>query len=367
MNLPLIGLLTATAFLLSAGLTWILTRLKTGLTPACEINERSLHTQPVPRGGGLAIVGAVLLGGFAAWRFGLLSTEIALPWGFAIALTATVSYIDDHRHLAPALRLTAQILSIGIAALWFQQPIHGLLPELDLDAAWLTLPVALLFGVWMINLYNFMDGLDGLAGGMTVFGFGALAVMGWIQNDPGFVIANLLVVAGVLGFLPFNLPPATIFLGDIGSTVLGLLSAAYSLWASGAGLIPLWISALAFSPFIVDATVTLLLRALRREKVWQAHRRHYYQRLACLNQNDNRPARVLRPEYLLMFCCALSAVLLLNADPVWAWPTLGFWAAVYLGLIQTVVWLEKRDPSTDAKPESPQQSSPPHPRPTSHR
>ena len=210
--------LMGTAFLLGTIFTWALVRLKTGLTPACEVNERSLHKTDTPRGGGLAMVASWLICGFAAWLLGLLPEERALPWGIATILMGTVSYIDDHRHTAPALRLLAQFLAVGIPVFWFQLPIQGLLPGLDLTSGLFAAPFALLFGVWMINLYNFMDGMDGFAGGMAVFGFGALGIMGGLQGDWSFAFVNGLIVAGTLGFLVFNLPPAKIFLGDVGAT-----------------------------------------------------------------------------------------------------------------------------------------------------
>ena len=335
-----IGLI-GTTFLLSALFTWILARLKTGLTPACEVNERSLHKTDTPRGGGLAIVVSWLLCGFIAWRLELLPGQTVIPWGMATVLMGAVSYIDDHRHTAPALRLLAQLLAVGIPVFWFQLPIQGLLPGLDLTSDLFALPFALLFGAWMINLYNFMDGMDGFAGGMALFGFGALGMMGWLQGDVSFAFLNGLIVAGALGFLLFNFPPAKIFLGDVGATVLGLLAATLSLWASGVGLIPLWISLLAFSPFIVDATVTLGLRAARREKLWQAHRSHFYQRLVCLDP-QRRHRRTLLLEYALMFACALSAILALNASLTMQWLIFGIWALIYLGLMLTVTRIEHR-------------------------
>ena len=327
--------LVGAAAVLSTAFTWALVNFKTFLTPDCEVTPRSLHQQAVPRGGGLAIIAAWLICGFAAWRLGLLPENVAAPWGLAMVLLGVVSYIDDHRHVPSLVRLLAHTLAVGVVVFWFQFPIHGVLPGLHLEAGTPAVLFALIFGVWMVNRYNFMDGMDGSAGGMAIFGFGALAIMGWIQGHEGFMIANLLVVACVLGFLVFNFPPAKIFLGDIGSTALGLLAAAYSLWASGNELIPLWISALAFSPFIVDATVTLLMRAARGEKVWEAHREHLFQRLICLYP-DRSHARALKVAYILMFGSGLSAILALNGSVGAQWLILVLWALIYGALIWAV-------------------------------
>jgi UDP-N-acetylmuramyl pentapeptide phosphotransferase/UDP-N-acetylglucosamine-1-phosphate transferase len=140
----------------------------------------------------------------------------------------------------------------------------------------------LIFTVWFINLYNFMDGMDGFAGGMGTLGFGFLAYLGWLAGQDFFALSGLLIAGANLGFLLCNFPPARIFMGDAGSTTMGFLAAGMSLWGVRDGLFPMWIPILIFSPFIVDATVTLIRRLVHGDKVWQAHRSHYYQRLVLL-------------------------------------------------------------------------------------
>ena len=190
--------------------------------------------------------------------------------------------------------------------------------------------------MWMINLYNFMDGMDGFAGGMTVIGFGTLAVIG-VEHQL-FMTMNLLVVSATCGFLLFNFPPAKIFMGDVGSSSLGFLAAGFSLWGNYEGIFPLWIALLIFSPFIVDATVTLLHRLFRGEKVWQAHKFHYYQRLVELGWGHKR---TVLWEYVLMGACSISALIA---------PLLPFYgqgalligrSIIYIGLMSWVNRLEK--------------------------
>ena len=168
----------------------------------------------------------------------------------------------------------------------------------------LWIPLALVIA-WLTNLYNFMDGADGLAGGMTVLGFSAYAIAAAIGADGAFATLNLCVAASAAAFLLFNFPPARIFMGDGGSVPLGFLAGALGLSGWHSGLWPLWFPAVVFSPFIVDATVTLLRRARRGEKVWQAHRSHYYQRLVIMGWTHRRLAGA---EYLLMTACAACAL-----------------------------------------------------------
>jgi UDP-N-acetylmuramyl pentapeptide phosphotransferase/UDP-N-acetylglucosamine-1-phosphate transferase len=178
----------------------------------------------------------------------------------------------------------------------------------------------------MINLYNFMDGMDGFAAGMTLFGFGALALIGWQARDLPFAAVSAAIAAAGAGFLAGNFPPARIFLGDMGSATLGLLAAAVSLIGAQKGLFPLWVAWLAFSPFIVDATWTLLRRLLRGEPVWQAHRSHHYQRLVLAGWSHRR---TLLRAYLLMAACAVTAVAAPGMSVRDQWLLLGAWACIY--------------------------------------
>ena len=261
-------------------------------------NERSLHEHPIYRTGGLAILAGVLIG----WL--LLATQSGWPasmsWiATAAALIAMVSLVDDIKELTPLTRLM----------------VHGL-AAVVLIAGGLVIPWGL-FGliltalaiVWMLNLFNFMDGMDGFAGGMAVLGFGFLAIAGWLQGDPQYALYCGVVTAAAGGFLCLNFPPAKIFMGDAGSATLGLLVAACSLWGIHSDLFPLWFPLLVFSPFIVDATVTLLRRALNRERIWEAHCTHYYQRLVKVAGWSHR--KTVLWEYLLMFSAGTTALLAL--------------------------------------------------------
>ena len=190
-----------------------------------------------------------------------------------------------------------------------------------------------------MNLYNFMDGMDGFAGGMAVIGFGTFAVFGWLAGQQLFAALNLIVAAAAGGFLLFNFPAARIFMGDIGSSSLGFLAAAFMLWADRNGIFPLWIGVLVFSPFIVDATVTLIRRILRRDKFWEAHKRHYYQRLVQLGWGHRR---TVLWEYAVMVLCAVSALIARYLAPSGQWIMIAMWLLAYLVIMIVVHELEAR-------------------------
>jgi UDP-N-acetylmuramyl pentapeptide phosphotransferase/UDP-N-acetylglucosamine-1-phosphate transferase len=301
--------------------------------------ERSLHHQPVPRTGGVAVVSGVLAGWLVLTLAPLGGTPLhgivlsALP-------VALVSFLDDRHGVHPGVRF---LVHLGVAGLLLGA---GLLPAtIGLPGLVWTPPptlaagLAILFVVWMINLYNFMDGMDGFAGGMTVIGFATFAFCGLQAGHAPFASASLLVAAASAGFLVFNFPPARIFLGDCGSSTLGFLAAAFSLWGSLEHIFPWWTAVLIFSPFTVDATVTLCRRLLRGEKIWLPHKTHYYQRLVQLGWGHRR---TLLAEYRLMLACSLSAIL------AGAWPPplqIGLallWLAAYILLMVGVERLDRR-------------------------
>jgi UDP-N-acetylmuramyl pentapeptide phosphotransferase/UDP-N-acetylglucosamine-1-phosphate transferase len=182
-----------------------------------------------------------------------------------------------------------------------------------LDAGPVLLAALIASTAWMINLYNFMDGSDGLAGGMAVFGFGTYAGVAWLANDAMLATACASVAAAALAFLRFNFHPARVFMGDVGSIPIGFLVAGLGLTGAHRGDWPLWFPAVVFAPFLVDASWTLLRRVANGEKVWQAHRNHYYQRLVRLGWGHRRTAVA---EYGLMAISGVAAVAALFAPPM---------------------------------------------------
>lgn len=235
-------------------------------------NRRSSHRTPTPQGGGIAVIAAtIMIGGMAAIWLGVATPLLAVLLAVAAAL-AILGAVDDIRPLGPALRFGLQglavlILAVAMPADWRALPVLPLVLERAL------LVVA---GLWFVNLVNFMDGLDWMTVAEVVPVAGALAALGLSGLYPVHTTLVALALFGaMLGFAPFNRPVARLFLGDVGSLPIGLLLGAllYVLATQGhfaaALILPMY--------YLMDATLTLLKRALRRERVWEAHRQHFYQ------------------------------------------------------------------------------------------
>ena len=269
------GLVLALLGLSVAGLTWLATRIVLDVLVRRAIldkpNERSSHDTPTPRGGGIAVV-AVL---FPAWIVAALLSDAWVPWlplG-AMLFLAGVSWRDDLESLGVLWRFGAQILAVAIGL----ESIDGLVFR-GLLPGWLDPLAAGFLWLWFVNLYNFMDGIDGIAAVETasIGGGVALVALGAAMGPAGASAWGIVLAAAALGFLPWNWHRAKVFLGDVGSVPLGYLSGWLLLSMAAAGA---WKAALILPLYyLADATITLLRRLRRGEKVWRAHREHYYQR-----------------------------------------------------------------------------------------
>lgn len=240
-------------------------------------NARSSHTVPTPRGGGVAIVLSFLL------LLLVLPVLSLLQWNSAWALMgagagiAVLGFLDDHGHIAARWRLLGHFAGAIWALFWLGGMPPIALFGMSLDMGWLGLVLAALYLVWMLNLYNFMDGIDGLASGEAIcvcvsasliYALAGFGVLAW---------APLLLAFTVAGFLYWNFPPAKIFMGDAGSGFLGITLGILSLQAAWVSPPLLWVWLILLGVFIVDATFTLIRRLLRGDKVYEAHRSHAYQ------------------------------------------------------------------------------------------
>ncbi|HEX7966534.1 MAG TPA: glycosyltransferase family 4 protein [Gammaproteobacteria bacterium] len=333
----LFAVLAASA--MSAALAGFLSRYRGRFALLDLPNARSLHSGATPRSGGLAIL--------AGLGVGLLTTGWHVPglgWvAVPLLMVAAVSFADDVWRLPAWLRLLVHVLAALGLVDWGGYALGSLhlLPGWEWHAPHgVLMAFSLLLTVWLINLYNFMDGMDGFAGGMAVIGFGTFALLGCLAHAPVFAGVALLAAAAAGGFLPFNFPPARLFMGDVGSGSLGLLVALFLLWAERQDLFPLWLGLLVFSPFVVDATWTVIRRAVHGQRPWQAHREHFYQRLVGLGWSHRR---AVLWEYVLMLKCSLLAVAgFCFTEPGVQGLLLGWAAAVYLALIAYVNTLECR-------------------------
>ena len=290
---------------------------------------RGLHAVPVPRVGGLAMFATVwLLAGY--W----LQRDLLACIGVLSLVLLAISLLDDLHPISALMRLlvhaSAAILSV---LLWVRA--FGMMPEqADIPLQSLMSPagamVIVFCVVWMTNLYNFMDGADGLAGGMAFIGFGTFAIAASLAPDStGSLVALTTIISGAAcGFLLLNFPPAKIFMGDAGAIPLGFLAATLGIHGSVLGIWEWWFALLVFSPFIVDATVTLLRRTTQGYRPWIAHRDNYYQRLILSGWSQRKTALAY---YGFMLAAAGSALGVTQTSAASA--TLLAWVIIYVLLL----------------------------------
>jgi Fuc2NAc and GlcNAc transferase len=276
-----VGLVAISAFAAVALLTGLIRSIAAGRGVLDVPNARSSHGVPTPRGGGAAIVLVTTVGLLVLALRGAVDLNLLYALaggGLAIAL---VGLADDRRSLSAATRLTVHFAAALWALLWL-----GGLPALRVGAhlislGWAGCVLGALGIVWAVNLFNFMDGIDGIAASEAIF----VALCGAVLNplmggNAGVGFAGLVLVAACGGFLLWNWPPARIFLGDVGSGYLGYVIVVLAVAATRDSPIALWVWLILGGAFFVDATITLLRRMLRNERVYEAHRSHAYQWLA---------------------------------------------------------------------------------------
>lgn len=287
----------------SFALAWVAVRLRLRFADRGldQPNHRSLHERPTPHGGGLGIVLTLLVIG--AW--------IGVPILLLVAVLglALLSFLDDVRHLPFWLRLSVHLCAAAMLCNLIALPV------------WWWLPAMLAVG-WMTNLYNFMDGADGLAGSQGVVGFSAYAAGFAMSGD--FVLAawSGAAAAACAGFLWFNWPPAKIFMGDVGSIPLGFLAGGLGMVGAWQGAWPSWFPLMVFALFVLDASVTLMRRALAGKRVWEAHREHIYQRMVRMGYGHK--GMTLRWSALMASGAMLAVALL--ALPAWVqWVAVPAW------------------------------------------
>jgi len=261
----------------SFSLTWALRRYALSRSLMDIPNARSSHSVPTPRGGGVAIVLAFTL------ALGMLLFAGLMPFSafFAIAgggaLIAVIGFMDDHGHIAARWRLLGHFAASAWLLFWI-----GGLPVVEIgggtfDLGWFGHVLAAFYLVWLLNLYNFMDGIDGIASVEAICVCLGACLLYWVSGATDLVWAPLLLAVSVVGFLFWNFPPARIFMGDAGSGFLGIVLGGLSLQAAWVSADLLWGWLILLGVFIVDATFTLFRRLLRGDKIYEAHRSHAYQ------------------------------------------------------------------------------------------
>ncbi|CAI8946612.1 Fuc2NAc and GlcNAc transferase [Pseudomonas sp. IT-347P] len=262
---------------ISLASTWALRRYALNASIMDIPNDRSSHTVPTPRGGGVAIVVSFIAMLPILVGFESLTLSDAVAMGGAGLFVAILGFADDHGHIAAVWRLLGHF----IAAAWLLFWLNGLAPislfSQTLELGWAGPLFGVLYLVWLLNLYNFMDGIDGLASVEAICACLGMCVIYYLAGAPQLVAAPLLLSAAVMGFLFWNFPPAKIFMGDAGSGFLGIALGGLSLISAWHSPHFLWSWLILLGVFVVDATFTLFRRVARGEKVYQAHCSHAYQ------------------------------------------------------------------------------------------
>src|SRR3982074_2491470 len=298
---PVLSALPAALAAVGASISLILLKIP-GRLPTAHPNVRSLHHRSVPRGGGLAI--------WSGWLVGTVWLATPQPWLAPVLLTILVSFWDDRYGVPAWMRLLVQTVAAG-AWIWLSEvPLNPLLAVVAI--------------VWMANLFNFMDGSDGLALAMGLVGVGAYALAGSMAGASDAPILWALIAA-IVPCLMLNFPPARLFMGDVGAVPLGFVAAIFGIAGWGGGLWAAWFPLLVFLPFVADASVTLVLRLLRGATIWKAHREHFYQKLVQLGFG-HRGTLVLYGA--LMLGIAASALLALGRAPSSGPALLALWSTV---------------------------------------
>jgi len=346
----------AISLIASWWLTWLLATPRVKLKILDMPKPRSLHTHAMPKTGGVAIFSGTFVGAAAlivSARVAPLSalTQAAaqdlhgrdlLTTLMAVAILAGISLWNDHKDLSPALRLFLHSLAVVFVMLAGQLTINGFsVPFFGVVTfGWTTYIFTFLFLLWMTNLYNFMDGMDGFAGGMTLIGFGFLGGLALWQGAAGLAMLALMIAAASVGFLAFNYPPARIFMGDVGAVPLGFLAGALAVKGSRDNVISLWVPVIIFSPFIVDASLVLIRRALTGQRFWEAHCEHYFQRFVLAGWTHRQTVWL---EYILMVSSGVVAIFYEKFSDVGHVIVLGSAVLVYSSLIVAVRVVERRN------------------------
>ena len=252
-------------------LTYVIIRIALKKRIVSIPNERSLHSTPTPIGGGLAIVMTWYIGISILYYYDMLESNLYFALMSGMILTI-ISIIDDLINVKPLLRLFFHFVSAIFAFVLLGGLRQLVIPSFDLDYRFIIYPLAIIGMVWFINLFNFMDGVDGFAS------LEALIICLLMYYLTGFIV-NLLLVACIIGFLFWNWPKAKIFMGDVGSIQLGFILVVIGIYAHNTYKFSILNWIMISSPFWFDATLTLYRRWKNGEKLSEAHRKHAYQRI----------------------------------------------------------------------------------------
>jgi Fuc2NAc and GlcNAc transferase len=314
------GLVQYLLFLIVFGAAWALTGVLRRYAIRRSVidipNERSSHDVPTPRGGGLSVAVVFTLALLLMFLSDRIEKELLIALGGGGVFVAAIGFWDDHADLSKILRLTMQFAAAIWAVIWL-----GGAPAIPLgsQAVQLGLPgivIGAISIVWMINLFNFMDGIDAIASIETITVSIAAAILLLAAGNASFNFLLSALAAATTGFLIWNWPPAKIFMGDAGSSYIGFALAVAAIATSHAGGVNLWCWLILLAVFLVDASVTLAVRMLRRERWYDAHRTHAYQH-AARAVGSHLPISLCTGAINLFYLFPLAW--LASERPHWAW------------------------------------------------
>lgn len=280
--------------------------------------ERSSHSIPTPRGGGIGFVLISLIAFilYFAWM-GLLSSSIYLTMLITLSAIACLGWFDDRRDLSQIIRFTIQVAAAASVIFFVEGLDTFFVPYASTISLGVFSPfLGLLWITGVTNIYNFMDGVDGIASIQALSASAGWMIFGYLWNEPILIVINLIVFASVAGFLVYNWAPARIFMGDVGSIFLGFFFAIMPFLAAAIAEertvgFTLWIGALLIWPFLFDSSFTLLRRFMKGENVFQAHRTHLYQRLNIAGW----PHSTISTLYLIFsFLCLIIALVFTHEE-----------------------------------------------------
>lgn len=336
-NLNLLFILSVNAVL-----CWWLVEKLINILKAKQIvdiaNERSSHQGSVPRGGGLIIVSLLIINIIA---LAVVSHRPDLYIGLGVLITAwaALSWWDDKNGLSARKRLIFQMLISLCTLLAF-----GYITSLQISSTvFINLPyfgagITFIGVLWMANLYNFMDGIDGLAASQTIIASITLAFWFWHAGDQYLGFLCLALAASSYGFIIWNWQPAKIFMGDVGSITIGGFFATLIIFASTRYQIPVISFILLFSVFVLDASATLLIRIFKGEKIWLPHRTHYYQRIT--NMGISHKSVVIVQIALMLLCSIIASLTVLDHDRISL--SIGLILLVFLIALISVKYAERQ-------------------------
>jgi Fuc2NAc and GlcNAc transferase len=260
-------------------------------------NFRTLHESPIPRGGGIVFACITMIGIFLLWWLGRIPNNLFMALGVGGCVATVLGFFDDTNDIRASKKLVIQIFLSGFALFYLD---GGPLLHIELIPSLVAISLSILFLVWVINAYNFMDGVDGMAASGTIFSSGAIVLtMALTHGLSEVTILLLLLMVSVLAFMVFNWPPAKIFMGDSGSVFLGYIFGVLILFTTMHNEVSIWTWIIVFGYFIADTTVTQIARLILVKKWYMAHRSHAYQNVARISNSHLKVTAGVIVYYLM--------------------------------------------------------------------